>query len=383
MRGTLLLPAALVFACLLATGQPSAHHNLSFPALASTWDESLPLGNGMLGQMVWARNGNLRFSLDRADLWDERKVVDFKVLNYKWVLQQYFDNNYTAVQQYGDVPYEEFPYPTKIPGAALEFALNGNASNRLDIRTAEATAAWGNGGTTLTTFVHATKQVGVFLFDQAPAGLEPVIIPPVYRSGTEVAGANSVEGQSLERLGYPQGVLKSTPGMRTFRQTGALGFSYEVCVMWKRSGNRLFGVWTIQSGKNGAATDAGKICSEELNSGFGALLRSHREWWKQYWNKSSVKLPDPLLDRQYHLELYKLGAVARKGAPAITLQGIWTADNGKLPPWKGDFHHDLNTQLSYWPAYTCNRLDIAETFTDWLWAVREENRQYTKDFFGV
>ncbi|MFM7329308.1 MAG: glycosyl hydrolase family 95 catalytic domain-containing protein, partial [Bacteroidota bacterium] len=136
-------------------------------------------------------------------------------------------------------------------------------------------------------------------------------------------------------------------------------------------------------GKNGAATDAENICREELTSGFSALLRSHREWWKHYWNKSSVKLPDPLLDRQYHLEMYKLGAVARKGAPAITLQGIWTADNGKLPPWKGDFHHDLNTQLSYWPSYTGNRLEIAETFTDWLWAVREENRQYTKDFFGV
>ena len=23
----------------------------------------------------------------------------------------------------------------------------------------------------------------------------------------------------------------------------------------------------------------------------------------------------------------------------------------KIPPWKGDYHHDLNTELCYWPAY--------------------------------
>ena len=32
------------------------------------------------------------------------------------------------------------------------------------------------------------------------------------------------------------------------------------------------------------------------------------------------------------------------GAPPIPLQGVWTADDGGLPPWKGDYHHDLNTQ---------------------------------------
>jgi hypothetical protein len=64
------------------------------------------------------------------------------------------------------------------------------------------------------------------------------------------------------------------------------------------------------------------------------------KWWKDFWSKSSVKLPDELIEKQYYLELYKLGSVSRKGAPAITLQAVWTADNGSLPPWKGDFHND-------------------------------------------
>ena len=65
------------------------------------------------------------------------------------------------------------------------------------------------------------------------------------------------------------------------------------------------------------------------------------------------------------------------------MQAIWTADNGNLPPWKGDFHNDLNTQLSYWPTYTANHLSEAATFTDWLWQIREANKKYTQQYFGV
>jgi alpha-L-fucosidase 2 len=89
------------------------------------------------------------------------------------------------------------------------------------------------------------------------------------------------------------------------------------------------------------------------------------------------------LEKQYYLEMYKMGSVDRKGAPACTLQAIWTADNGNLPPWKGDFHNDLNTQLSYWPCYASNHLDEAATYTDWLWGIRGVNKNYTKKYFAV
>ena len=54
--------------------------------------------------------------------------------------------------------------------------------------------------------------------------------------------------------------------------------------------------------------------------------------------------------------MYKLGWGTREKCYTISLQAVWTADNGKLPPWKGDYHHDLNRQLSYWTAYAGNHL---------------------------
>jgi alpha-L-fucosidase 2 len=79
--------------------------------------------------------------------------------------------------------------------------------------------------------------------------------------------------------------------------------------------------------------------------------------------------------------MYKFGSAARRGAPPISLQAVWTADNGRLPPWKGDFHHDLNTQLSYWPAYSGNHLEEEAGFLDWLWARRENFQRYTRDYY--
>jgi hypothetical protein len=54
-----------------------------------------------------------------------------------------------------------------------------------------------------------------------------------------------------------------------------------------------------------------------------------------------------------------------------------------MPPWKGDFHNDLNTQLSYWPAYTGNHLKEAATYTEWLWKTKPNNQKFTKQYFGV
>ena len=46
-----------------------SNNDLKFETLALSWDEAIPLGNGMLGALIWEKDGNLRFSLDRADLW--------------------------------------------------------------------------------------------------------------------------------------------------------------------------------------------------------------------------------------------------------------------------------------------------------------------------
>jgi alpha-L-fucosidase 2 len=81
--------------------------------------------------------------------------------------------------------------------------------------------------------------------------------------------------------------------------------------------------------------------------------------------------------------MYKFGCVARENKPMISLQAVWTADNGRLPPWKGDLHHDLNTQLSYWPAYTANHLSEGLSYLQHLERNDAAHRAYTQRYFGT
>ncbi|NIO42386.1 MAG: hypothetical protein GTO41_20875, partial [Burkholderiales bacterium] len=47
-------------------GQPEAEHGLHYKTPATVWDEAMPLGNGLLGALVWGDGKPLRISLDRT-----------------------------------------------------------------------------------------------------------------------------------------------------------------------------------------------------------------------------------------------------------------------------------------------------------------------------
>ena len=50
---------------------------LSFENRIPRWDEGLPLGNGILGALVWGEADDFRISLNRADLWGLRRSDTF------------------------------------------------------------------------------------------------------------------------------------------------------------------------------------------------------------------------------------------------------------------------------------------------------------------
>ena len=49
----------------------TAGQNLVLAAAITTWDEAVPLGNGLLGGLLWGEKNTLRLSLDRGDPWHD------------------------------------------------------------------------------------------------------------------------------------------------------------------------------------------------------------------------------------------------------------------------------------------------------------------------
>lgn len=384
----LCLAASCSFAQPVQPNRPAAAHGLRFTTPAQVWDEALPLGNGMMGALVWGDGRPLRISLDRADLWDTRLVPEFQGPDYKFgVMRQWHQQGRVAdLKRVYEEPYNRAA-PTKIPAGRIELEFPASSAfqeTALDLAAAEASVAF-QGGAGARFFVHATEQYGMA---RIAGGAVPRVKLKAPAFGGPVPDQRSEGGprpSSLAHLGYDAPQENCGPDWCGFTQIGSGGFRFAVFVAWQdRAGVRTL-AWSIASSHEG--TDPRAIAERRvrgaLTAGFDAGLGSHRQWWSRFWNQSSVRVPNPVLERQWFLDTYKWGAAARRGAPPITLQAVWTADNGSLPPWKGDYHHDLNTQLSYWPAYSGNRLEDGLSYLDWLWKTRDTAFEWTREFYQL
>lgn len=365
-------------------------HDFVLQTPATKWEDGLPLGNGLLGTLVWGDGGPLNLSLDRTDLWDLRPIPEWELPEYTYatIRQWHASGRHEESIRLLEEPYSR-PAPTKIPAGRLTLALPGKVTrSTLDVTTAVAMV--NAGPTTLRLFVHAVLPLGVALIESSQPFSAQLIMPDFAGARLDASlpgiGAGGLSNTALARLGYAAATSEATSERQGFVQPTWNGANYSVQVAWKRvSASSTLLVWSVALGT--PTCDAGKTArttvDEALAAGWESLLSSHQAWWSQYWSRSSVRLPNRELETLWYHEQYRFAAATHRGAPPITLQGPWTADNGQLPPWKGDYHHDLNTQLSYWPCYAANHLEEGLAYLDWLWAVREEGFQWTKRFWQM
>jgi alpha-L-fucosidase 2 len=376
----------------VAAQGPQPWHGLHFTNAVTTWDEAIPLGNGIMGALVWGTGEPVRISLDRADLWDLTPVPEFHSPDYSYRTMRAWHEagRHEDLVRLYEQPYHR-PAPTKIPAGRIELDLGPERTFRdssLHLGHATADVRFLD-GSILEVFLHARQPVGLIRVragrGQPLKPIQPRLIAPPFGGEVVNPAQGGIGAGDLAQLGYPPPVETHGDNWQTFTQQGALGFEFAACLVWKMEGEQWLAAWSIASSLEGRnpLQRAQRRAERALRRGYEPLLRSHQSWWTDYWRQSWISIPNPILERQWYLETYKFGAASRRGAPPITLQGPWTADDGQLPPWKGDYHHDLNTQLSYWPCYSGNRLDQGLSYLDWLWATRHNCENWTQRFFEM
>lgn len=365
--------------------QVTVEDGLHFDRLPTRWDEAVPLGNGIMGMLVYQKDGKLRLALDRADLWDLRPVKEFDgpAYSYKAVCEAVARKDMKPVYDIIDARTGKDIAPTKIPAGAIEFAtaaLGEVERVDLNIRTAVCTVMWKN-GTTGRFFTSAVDKKGYFQFTGLSGELGVQLKSPDF----ELPAGVKEQHNSLSRLGYKRGKIVEKKNHLLYRQKAYGNIAYEVDIQWQYpASGTLEGTFCITTEGTwySEAPAAAKQMKQHAKP-FGTARDEHIGWWRAYWQQCGISLPDKTLERQWYLEMYKFGAASRKDAPPICLQAVWTADNGQTPPWRGDFHNDLNTQLSYWPGYAANHLEESAVFTDWLWKIKDNSEMFTRRFFNV
>lgn len=374
---------------------PGSSNDLVFNSPAMRWDEALPLGNGLAGCLVWGDGQPLKLSLDRGDLWDNRPAQETlsKDFTYKKLIELVGEKDQDAVRKRFDSYYH--PTPTKIPAGRLEINF-GRKPDRLESRlvldsaVVEAVLSFGDGSFSVKIFLHAERKFG-WIRMEGDGDLPAVRIaaPDFGIAGNEQSdedtGKREIPKGSLKQLAYPLREWGGEGKLRWFVQKTAEEFEYGIFLKEKSFDHGKDLVFYIGCSNDGEAwrDNAKRLVDEALPEGYEKVLESHRAWWKSFWTKSSLSLPEEMFEKQWYLTNYLFGSCSRKGSPPMPLQGVWTADEGELPPWKGDYHNDLNTQMSYWHYLKANHMEEGESFIDFLRELMPEARKFARYFFDA
>ena len=368
---------------------------LDFKKSLTEWDAGIPTGDGKLGSLIYG-DGPIRISVDRIDLWDNRpnEQTFEEGFNYKNLVKLARsgvagnDEDWAEHHRLFDRLSHITPYPSKITAGRLTLDFHEKSDDihsYLDMNTAVADITFPS-GVGMRIFNSAIRHIGVA---RVKGDFELDIHIPDYISGDEngMCALNTGLDEDAENwcLQYPRSKVERDGDFTYYVQKTHTDYTYTVTALSKKQGEYTYLYYTVATTDD--TPDVLSFAKAELLSayevGFDELLHEHIAWWKNYNRKSSLTIPDKLVEFVYNASNYYFASTSRKGYYPMALQGVWTADNDSLPPWKGDYHFDTNVQVSYQHYLKANRMSEGEVIVDYLWNMRAAYKKYAKEFFGV
>ncbi len=92
--------------------------------------------------------------------------------------------------------------------------------------------------------------------------------------------------------------------------------------------------------------------------------------------------PDPsLLALYFHYGRYLLISSSRPGTQAANLQGIWNYQ--VQPPWSSNWTANINVQMNYWLAETCNLSDCTEPLLTLIGDLSHTGTRAAQETYGL
>jgi alpha-L-fucosidase 2 len=401
-------------ACLLAslvawgaavaeTPDASARYLLQYHAPAEDWEkQALPIGNGRLGGMIFGGVDREQIQFNEDTLWigDEKDTG--------------------AYQTFGDL-FVEFD-------AAEPSAPPESYRRTLDIGRAVHEIRYARGGTTFrrTYFSSQPAQVMVFHFSADKTAAYSGTIALV--DGHE---AKSVaEGNKITTAGSLAGYVYSGGSTRGRTDAYDLALQYEAQLLVLHEGGTLeaaegrvrfrdcdrltllvaAGTDYLNRRDKGWKGDpphnrvAGQLAAASKKS-FDELLAEHVEDYQGLFDRCSVDWgttadatrglttdqrldayagggQDPDLEEMlFQYARYLMIGCSRPGCLPANLQGLW--NHGNQPPWRSDYHTDVNIQMNYWFVDAANLSDCFQPLSEWFYSIRGVRRDETKETFNT
>lgn len=377
---------------------------------ADKWTDALPIGNGRLGAMVFGGVKTERLQLNEDTLWSgaprpwnnpEAKQHLAEVRSLVLDKQDYVAADRVCRQMQG--PYNQSYQP--LGDLRIDWEPSGEIAGyrrELDLDTAIARVSFRVGRFQFVreAFVSAPDQVIAIRWTTTdPAGmtLSAGIDSPV-QSGSQAdrSGVLRLTGKAPAHV-EPNYVRSDNPviydaaegkGMRFEARVEAITEGGTVTAGQNRlsiaKANAVTILIAAKTGYRGydrppdlPAAEIAAACRAQLEAahrrGYAELRTAHISDHQNLFRRVSLQLPkqgasnldtgerlrafaqkpDPDLAALYfQYGRYLLIASSRPGSQPANLQGIWNEE--VRPPWSSNWTVNINTQMNYWPAETCN-----------------------------
>lgn len=368
--------AAAVLLCAMPAS--AATHSLWYAQPAKSWmTEALPVGNGRMGAMIF---GGV-----------SEEVVQFNV-DSLWTGDE---NDAGHYQNFGEL--------------IIGLAGDGEVSNyrrELDLSKAIHRVSYERDDTKFLreTFASYPDRVVATRFTATKPFSGSVRLKDAHGAVTQVEGnALRFAGELPNKLKYEARALVLAKGAKVAPAGDAVAFegATELVVLLAADTNyapdRAKG-WRGEPPKVAAALGAAEA------KGFDALLAAHVADHEKIYARVALDLgpsvpdvaakptderlrsmsaggQDPELEALlFQYARYLMIASSRPGTLPANLQGVW--NNSNKPPWRSDYHSNINVEMNYWPVEVAGLPEFHVPFFDYVDSQKPVYREKTQAEFG-
>ena len=391
----------------------SGNLKLLYHQPAATWDEVLPLGNGLLGAMVWGTAEKEQIGLNEGTLWSgyrHEKNNPSALFALPKVRELIFQGEYKKAQELVEKQmlgeYTESYMP--LGNLFVKSGSQGQVTDyvrELDLDTAMAKVSYTQNGVQLQRdyFISYPHKAMILRFGAKGGPLNLTFSFDSLLRHTVMAGENAllISGQCPEHVdpnytGIKDPVFFGDKGMRfeavlRVLQTDGTASHEEGAL--KISGGS-FAVLSF------TAVNNPDLKADYQAAGYNGLLDSHLKDYQRLFQRVSLdlgpQLPLPTDERikalragasdnglyalYFQFGRYLMISASRPGGEAMNLQGLW---NWEIqPPWSSNYTTNINTQMNYWPALSCGLSECMTPYFDLLQGVVEEGKKTASLHFG-
>ena len=334
-------------------------HDLIWEQLPRQWNEGAFVGNGQVGMMVYAtlQDNRMDFHLGRQDVTDHRMAPDRK----------------TSMGIPGATVIWDFP---RLDVGRMVLRPAGKIKDgqvRQDLWNAEirGTVVTDLGELRFRALTPRDRMVNVIQVEstEKSADGKPLAWKWEFLPGNPASPRAQVFPADAKKRDYktnPNPKLGQHAGLSVCVQELLAGGDYATA--WQeipsvKAGDRQSTLFVSTANEVPAAGKSVGVAVQEVKASAAipvpVLVKAHRQWWHEFYPDAFLTIPDPRVEAFYWIQIYKFAAASRAGGPAVDLFGPWF----RVSQWPGIWWN-LNIQLTYWPVYAGNRLELGSNYLD-------------------